>query len=107
MNIEREEYSEATADATEDNVEIMWADQGYAGNRAHFSAAAEGIGMVAVRVPETKRGFVRLPRRWIVERSFAWTAGFRRLAHDHGRLASSFVSMHLVAFSTRMLQRVF
>ena len=82
----------------------MWADQGYTGDHAHSSAAAEGIEMVVVKVPEAKRGFVLLPRRWVVERSFAWAARFRRLARDHERLASSFVSMHLVAFSTLMLQ---
>ena len=40
-----------------------------------------------MKLPEAKRGFVLLPRRWVVERSFAWMARFRRLARDYERLA--------------------
>jgi transposase len=36
-----------------------------------------------IKLPEAKRGFVLLSRRWVVERSFAWTVRFRRLARDY------------------------
>ena len=50
------------------------------------TAAAHGIQLEVVKLPEAKRGFVLLPRRWVVERSFAWLARFRRLARDYERL---------------------
>ena len=56
-----------------------------------------------VKRPDATHGFVLLPRRWVVERSFAWTARFRRLARDYERLASTLAGMHLVAFSSLML----
>ena len=59
-----------------------------------------------MRLPEAKRGFVLLPRRWVVERSFAWPARFRRLTRDYGRLASTLKGMHLAAFAFVMLARL-
>ena len=50
---------------------------------------AHGIQLEVVKHPEAKRGFVLLPRRWVVERSFAWAARFRRLARDYERLAQN------------------
>src|SRR5690606_6136671 len=47
------------------------------------AAAEHGIALQVVKHTEPRRGFVLLPRRWVVERSFAWAARFRRLARDH------------------------
>lgn len=58
------------------------------------------------RMPEAKKGFVLLPRRWVVERSFAWSGRFRRLARDYERLASTLAGLHFVAFACVMLARV-
>jgi transposase len=58
-----------------------------------------------VKHTEAKRGFVLLPRRWVVERSFAWLARFRRLARDYERLAQALAGWHWVAFVALMLQR--
>lgn len=58
-----------------------------------------------VKLPEAKKGFILLPRRWIVERSFAWTARFRRLVRDYERLAETLVGFHLVAFAILMLKQ--
>jgi transposase len=55
-----------------------------------------------VKLPQTKRGFVLLPRRWVVERDFGWMSRFRRLARDHERLAEVLTGFHLVAFSMLM-----
>jgi transposase len=48
---------------------------------------------------------VRLPRRWVVERSFGWMARFRRLARDDERLPETLAGLHVLAFAMRMLKR--
>jgi transposase len=53
---------------------------------------------------EAKRGFVLLPRRWVVERSFAWTGRFRRLARDDERLQTTLEGFHDVAFALLALK---
>jgi transposase len=55
-----------------------------------------------VKLPEAKRGFVLLPRRWVAERSFAGAARFRRLARDYERLATTLAGLHFVAFACVM-----
>ena len=52
-----------------------------------------------------KRGFVLLPRRWVVERSFAWAARFRRLARDYERLDTSLKGFHYLAFACILVTR--
>ncbi len=47
------------------------------------TAAQHGIQLEVVRYTKAKRDFVLLPRRWVVERSFAWAARFRCLARDY------------------------
>jgi transposase len=58
-----------------------------------------------VKLPEAKKGFVLLPRRWVVERSFAWTARFRRLARDYERLPETLAGLHFLAFAILMPRR--
>jgi transposase len=58
-----------------------------------------------VKLPEAKKGFVLLPQRWVVERSHAWAARFRRLARDDERLAETLAGLHFVAFAILMLKR--
>jgi transposase len=48
---------------------------------------------------------VLLPRRWVVERSFAWMARFRRLARDYECLSQTLAGLHFVAFATLMAHR--
>ena len=71
---------------TGERVEVAFVDQGYAGPETEAAAEEEGIRLEVVKAPEAKRGFVLLPRRWVVERSFAWSARFRRLARDYEAL---------------------
>lgn len=59
-----------------------------------------------VKLAEAKKGFVLLPRRWVVERSFAWMARFRRLARDYERLAETLKGFHWLAFSILLLPKV-
>jgi transposase len=58
-----------------------------------------------VKLPTTRQGFVLLPRRWVVERSFAWLARFRRLARDYERLPETLAGLHVLAFAILMVKR--
>jgi transposase len=88
------------------SVELAYVDQGYTGEGPAEAAAKQQVELSVVKLPEAKRGFVLLPRRWVVERSFAWLTRFRRLAKDYERLASTLRGMHLVAFAIVMLARL-
>jgi transposase len=88
------------------SVELAYVDQGYTGDKPAEAAAKQKIELSVVKLPEAKRGFVLLPRRWVVERSFAWLARFRRLAKDYERLASTLKGMHLAAFAIVMLAKL-
>lgn len=101
-----EAVAAAIQEATGDAVQLAYVDQGYTGADAADQAAGWGIRLVVVKHTETKRGFVLLPRRWVVERSFAWLTRFRRLAKDYERLEETVAGLHLVAFATLMLGRV-
>src|SRR6201994_629463 len=54
---------------TGDNVEVAFVDQSYTGDNAAAAAEANGIELVVIKLPEAKKGFVLLPRRWVVEHS--------------------------------------
>lgn len=95
--------AQAVQDITGDSVELAFVDQGYTGNAPAEAAQAHGIHLEVVKLPHAKRGFVLLPRRWVVERSFAWTTRFRRLVRDYERLPATLVGLHLVAFACLML----
>jgi transposase len=91
--------------ATGESVEVAFVDQGYTGEQPAADAQAHGIRLEVVKLPTAKHGFVLLPRRWVVERSFAWMARFRRLARDYERLAESLAALHFVAFAILMVHR--
>jgi len=91
--------------ATGESVELAFVDQGYTGERAAEAAGAHGIRLEVVKHPEAKRGFVLLPRRWVVERSFGWAARFRRLARDYERLPETLAGLHFLVFVALMLRQ--
>jgi transposase len=91
---------------TGEHVELAWVDQGYTGAAAAEAAADHGIQLEVVRLPEAKRGFVLLPRRWVAARSFAWEARFRRLARDDERLPTVLAGLHFIAFVCLLLHQV-
>ena len=99
------ELAEQVQAATGDSVEIAFVDQGYTGANAAEAAEQHGIRLEVVKLPSAKRGFVLLPRRWVVERSFAWMARFRRLARDYERLDETLAGLHFVAFAILMAHR--
>lgn len=96
----------AVQDATGQTVEVAYVDQGYTGAAAADAATAQGIQLEMVKLAEAKRGFVLLPRRWVVERSFAWATRFRRLAKDYERLPKTVEGLYFLAFATLMLQQL-
>ena len=101
------DLTQAVQAATGEQVQVAFVDQGYTGEEPARQAAQQGITLEVVKHHEAKRGFVLLPRRWVVERSFAWAARFRRLARDYERLASTLAGYHWLAFALLMLQSLF
>lgn len=99
------ELAERVQTATGEAVEVAFVDQGYTGEAAAEAAAQHGIRLEVVKLPTAKRGFILLPRRWVVERSFAWMARFRRLARDYERLDETLAGLHFVAFAILMAHR--
>jgi transposase len=95
--------AEAVQQITGEHVELAWVDQGYTGENAAQAAEKHGVRLQVVKHTEAKRGFVLLPRRWVVERDFAWAARFRRLARDYERLAATLAGLHYLAFVGLML----
>jgi transposase len=99
------ELAEAVQEATGESVELAYVDQGYAGERPAEEAEAHGIRLELVKHLEAKRGFVLLPRRWVVERDFARASRFRRLVKDYERLPTTLAGLHFVAFACLILHR--
>ncbi|GMA74340.1 hypothetical protein GCM10025880_07570 [Methylorubrum aminovorans] len=97
--------AEAVQAATGESVEVAFVDQGYTGEEPAMAARAHGIHLEVVKLPEAKRGFVLLPRRWVVEHTFAWATRFRRLVKDYERYASTLAGLHLVALVCLMLRQ--
>ena len=84
-------------EVTGEKVEIAFVDQGYTGEEPAAAASEKKIRLVVVKHTEPKRGFLLLPRRWVVERTFGWLGRFRRLARDYERLATTLKGWHWLA----------
>jgi transposase len=100
-----EELAEAVQEATGESVELAYVDQGYTEEEPAEAAEEHGIRLEVVKRPEAKRGFMLLPRRWVVERDFAWASRFRRLVKDYERLPATVAGLHFVAFACLFLPR--
>lgn len=90
---------------TGDHVEIAYVDQGYTGPDPAASAQTQGTELVVIKTCEAKHGFVLLPKRWVVERSFAWMSRCRRLARDCERLPQVLTGLHFLAFACLIASR--
>ena len=99
------ELAQQVQSVTNQNVEVAFVDQGYTGAKPQQAAAEHGIRLIVVKLPDAKKGFVLLPRRWVVERSFGWLARFRRLARDYERLPDTLNGLHFLAFAVLMLTK--
>jgi transposase len=100
------DLAEKVQEVSGGTVEIAYVDQGYTGKDAAQEANQAGIRLTVVKHQEAKRGFVLLPRRWVVERTFGWLGRFRRLARDYERLAKTLESWHWLAFVALLLANV-
>ncbi|MDV2453241.1 IS5 family transposase [Xanthomonas hortorum] len=88
---------------TGETVKIAFVDQGYTGQEPAQAAKEEGVELHVIKLQEAKKGFVLLPRRWVVGRSFGWVNRFRRLALDYERLPEALDGLHFFVFTILML----
>ena len=86
--------------------ERLRGDGGYAGRLVDRVREPAGWGLEVVRRPDDARGFVALPKRWIVERAFAWLGKCRRLSKDYEQLADSSAAMIRLAMIGLMTRRL-
>ena len=100
------ELAEQVQAVTGGTVQVAFVDQGYTGEQAVADAASQGIQLEVIKLPDAKHGFILLPRRWVVERSIAWLARFRRLARDYERRPDTLAGFHCLAFACLMLSRL-
>jgi transposase len=97
--------AEAVREATDNSVTLVYAAQGYTGEKASSAAPDQGIHLQVVKLPEAKRGFVLLPKRWVVERSFAWSTRCRKLVKDYERYAKTLADLHVAAIAWIMFAK--
>ena len=99
------QMAQQVQEVTGQSIEVAFVDQGYTGDKPEQAAAQQGIRLIVVKLPDAKKGFVLLHRRWVVERSFGWMARFRRLARDYERLPDTLKGLHFLAFAVLMLAK--
>jgi transposase len=86
---------------------LLWADSKYHNHALYGWVAANARYEIdVVRRPDGERGWVKLPRRWVVERTFAWLKRCRRLTADRERSTRSSEAMVRLAMSRLMLNRL-
>ena len=86
-------------------ITLAWADAGYSGKLTTWAQASLHLGVAIVRRREAHT-FQVLPRRWVVERTFAWISKHRRTVRDYERLPASHEAMVLWAMIALMAQRL-
>lgn len=84
----------------------VWADGGYSGEDFEKVAQRLGREIEIVKRSDDRKGFVVLPKRWIVERTFGWLGKYRRLSKDYESKVSSSVAMIQIAMTNLMLHRL-
>jgi putative transposase len=120
-DVQDREGARLLADATAPNAlagrGLVWADQGYTGALAAWLGETRGWRLAVVRRPDRQlvryglaerpaRAFRVLPRRWVVERTFAWLGQSRRLNKDYERLPATSEAMIYGAMTRLMLRRL-
>ncbi len=85
---------------------LIWVDGGYRGRLLDWAAEHCHIRLQVVLRLGGQKGFVVLPRRWVVERTFAWLNHHRRLSKDYERLVSTSEAMVHIAMIRLMLRRL-
>lgn len=87
-------------------LKLIWADGGYAGQLIEWVKSACGWILEIVKRSDDVTGFVVLPRRWVVERTFAWLGRYRRLSKDYEYLTETSEVMIHVAMIHLMVRRL-
>ncbi|MFF1321895.1 transposase [Streptomyces chartreusis] len=85
---------------------LVWADGGYTGGIVDWARAKLALTLQVVKRTDDMEGFVVLPRRWVIERTFAWLMHSRRLARDYETLPASSEAMIRWSMVTRMGRRL-
>ncbi len=85
---------------------LIWADGGYAGKLIEWVATLTGWTLEIVRRPGNSHRFEVLPRRWVVERTFAWLGRRRRLSKDYEALPETTEAWVYTAMTGLMLRRL-
>jgi putative transposase len=94
-----------TAEEIKENLSILWVDQGFSGE--NFARVIRQLLQAEVEVICCKSpGFEVLPKRWIVERTFAWWNQYRRLSKDYELLPEMSEAMIYGAMIHTMLRRL-
>ncbi len=84
----------------------VWADGGYAGRLIRWAAQLLGLGVQIVKRTDNQAGFRVLPRRWVVERTFAWISKYRRCVRDYENLPEHHETMVHIAMIMTMSRRL-
>jgi putative transposase len=94
------------SDEHRSRLELLWADSKYRNHELDAWPKAEGVRyrIEVVSRPPGSEGFVKLPRRWVVERTFAWLGRYRRHSRDYERFSESSEAMIKVSSIHRMLR---
>lgn len=100
------ELADAVQEATGNHVEVAFVDQGYTGDEPAQAAQEHGMRLEVVKLPEAKEGFVLLPRRWVVERTFNWLLQSRRLSKDYERLCETSEALIYTTMTRLMARRL-
>ncbi len=85
---------------------LLWADGGYAGQRVGWIAFFGGWVLSIVKRNNAIKGFVVLPRGWVVERTFAWLMKLRRLSRDYEETTTSSEAWIRIAMIHVMVRRL-
>ncbi len=84
----------------------IWADGGYTGKLIEWTKSLGGWVMEIVKRTDAMVGFAVLPKRWIVERTFAWLGRYRRMSKDYETLPASSETMIYLAMINLMVHRL-
>ena len=87
-------------------LQLVWADGGYAGALIEWVKQTCAWVLQTILRPVGVKGFVLLPRRWVVERTFAWLGNYRRLSKDYEYRTDVSETMITVAMIHLMARRV-
>ena len=95
------------ADIVFPRVEKIWADHAYNGDLADELDTRYDVILTIVAKPPDQQGFVVVPRRWVVERTFAWLGRYRRLSKDYEHRPEYSESWVYIASIARMVRRLY